>query len=201
VSLTFINNGNRPYAVQNIELDSFSVRALDSKLSDCKSLSGGGDVTLAGIITEPDPKSFAPSVIDPGKIVILHPSYVNDPAKDKQALAFRVSTGRETSRPSSSKPSLPDAVSLIGTDLPDGVVNLVSCLRVHLVDHQGYLHTISKPVAFTQRVTSGADEGEGIANRSAFFEKPINLSGLLAEGDLQAAPAAAPDSAAKKPSS
>ncbi len=182
VSLTFINNGNRPYSVQKIALDSFSVRTLDDKLADCRPLSEGNNIIFGGLITEADPNSFAPSVVDPGKIVILHPKFVDDPAKEESAVSLRLlPAGAVPPRIAPAKPPASEPISLIKADLPDGVVNLISCVRIDLVDHEGNTHMITRPVTFQRRVTAGADEGEAEAGPSLFIEKPVDLSGLLAQ--------------------
>lgn len=184
VSLTFINNGNRPYSVRSLELETFSVKTLDQHLQDCKPLTSGGGLILAGFVIRPDATSFAPSVVDPGKIVILHPSYVDDPGKNPQPFALSMVARGASPRPGiKTKAAEPDPVSLIKAQLPGGVVNLVSCLRIELVDHEGHLHLVSKPVAWTRRTTVGLMEGDGETGQSDFIDNPIDLSRALSKSE------------------
>jgi hypothetical protein len=173
--LTLINNGNRPFAVTGIRLSIYSTKGLNENISDCRPFDKGGGVILAGTSLYPVEKSFRPTVVEGGKIVILPMKFSYQETPRRAGLSVE----RTGNGAGSSGPPVPP---LLEAGLPSGLMRLTFCLEVALIDHKGAIQSIKKPVYFSERYAWGPEEGAGRGNHGRYAGKePIDLSAVLSQ--------------------
>ncbi len=163
-TLTFINNGNRPFVVLGASLWLHPVTSFNVKRKDC-AFQGMNSPEL-GIHTE---NAFTPVVLDPGKIVVIPLKFVASGAHWWRGI-FPVGV---------------DPHLLLTGHNADGSIKVVSCLALRFTSVRGKVESIERPISFTKAKSRG-NEGWATEKPGPFYNGvPIALSVLPSDTNMK----------------